>query len=66
MQNIDDRQVVALANFEIEFVVRGRDLQNTCAKLGIDRVVGDNRNFFTRQRPPNLSVDKPRVPFVVR
>ena len=39
MQHIDDRQLVALTDLEIEFVVRRRHLQNAGAKFRIDPVI---------------------------
>ena len=38
MQDIDHRQVVALADLEIDFVVRRRHLQHAGAEFRIDRL----------------------------
>ena len=57
MKNIDNRQLVTLADFEIGFVVRGRDLQNAGTEFGIDGIVGDDGKFFARERPPGVLAD---------
>ena len=53
-QNIDNRQVMALADFEIERVVRGRDFQNTGPEFRIDCFVGNDRNFLACERTPGV------------
>src|ERR1700730_11116710 len=45
---------MALANLEIQRVVRGRDFQDAGAEFRIDSFIGDNRNFLTRQWTPGV------------
>ena len=61
MQNIDDRQVMTLADFKIELVVRRRHLQNARAELRIDRFVGDDWNFLPRERTPDMFANQSRA-----
>ena len=42
-QNVDYRQIVALPDFEIEFVVSRRYLERAGAEFRIDRFVANNR-----------------------
>src|SRR5207253_9978916 len=49
---------MALSNLEIECVMGGRNFQNACAELGIDRFVGDDRKFFARQRTPGMFAEQ--------
>src|SRR5439155_1557838 len=58
IQNIDDWKVMALSNLEIEYVMGGRNFQNACAELGIDRFVGDDRKFFARERTTSIFADQ--------
>ena len=44
------RQVVALAGFEVVGVVRGRDLDDAGAELGIGEIVEDDRDLAIHQR----------------
>ncbi len=48
MKDVDDRQLVALADFEIDLVMSRRDFQNAGAELRIDRVIGDDGQGFAR------------------
>src|SRR5204862_5178902 len=42
MKHVDNRQLVALADFEIDLVMRRRHFQNAGAELWIDRFVSDD------------------------
>ena len=57
---------MTLADFEIELVVRRRNLQNTRPELRIDCFVGNDRNFFPRERTPGVFADQVEVSFVAR
>jgi hypothetical protein len=57
---------VALANLEIDLVVRRRHFQNTGAEFRINQFVSDNWNLLARQRSPTPLTDKVCVPLVVR
>ena len=59
-EDVDDGQVVALADFVVALVVRGRDLEHAGAEAFLHRVVGDDRNFFVMQRTPHLAADEMR------
>ena len=54
MQHIDNRQVMALTNLEINRVMRGRDFQDAGAEFRIDCLIGDNRNFLACQGTPRM------------
>ena len=64
-QDIDDRQIVTLTDFEIEFVVRRRDFQHAGAEFRIDRLIGDDRNLRAIKRSPDLFSDKASETLVV-
>ena len=64
VQHIHNRQLVALADFEIHFVVRRRYFQNTGPEFRIDRFVADDRNFLPCQRAPRLPPDQILVTLV--
>ena len=49
---------MALANFEVERVVRWRNFQNSRPELGIDSFVSDDGKFFARERAPCVLADK--------
>ena len=65
MQDVDDGQVVTLTNLEIERVVGRSNFQNSCPELRINRFIGDDGNFLTRQRPPCVLAEKIGISFVV-
>ncbi len=54
MKDVDDRQVVALPDLEIDLVVRGRDLEHAGAEVRIDRLVADDGQLRPIERPPDL------------
>ena len=54
MQHVDHRQVVPLADLEIEFVVRRRHFQNAGAEFRIDPFVADDRQLRAIERTPDL------------
>src|SRR6266550_7284826 len=58
MQNIDNRQVVALSDLEVECVVCRRDFQNSRPELRIDRFVGDNWKLLAYERTPRMFADE--------
>ncbi len=66
MQNVDDRQVVALADFKVHLVVRRCDFQNAGAEFRIDRFVRDDWKFFARERTPDVFADKIDISSVAR
>src|SRR5437870_4276345 len=45
----DDRQLMALADVEVIGIVSRRDLERTCAKVGIDKGVGYDRQLTPHQ-----------------
>ncbi len=58
-------QAVALADLEVVRVVRGRDLDGARAELGVDVLVGDDRDAAAGERQLDLGADEVRVPLVV-
>ena len=50
VEDVDQRQVVALADLEVVEVVRRRDLHRAGALLGIGIVVGDDRDQAADER----------------
>ena len=57
-QHVDNRQIVALADFEIEFVMRRSHFQSAGTEFRVDGLVGDNRECLTGQRSPDFSADQ--------
>ena len=56
---------MALADLEIDLVVRRRHFQNAGAEFRIDRFVSDDWNLLARQRSPGVFANKIGVPLVV-
>jgi hypothetical protein len=54
IQDIDDRQAMPLANFEVHFVVRRSHFQNTRAESRIDRCIADDRQLCAIERAPDF------------
>ncbi len=54
MQDIDHRQAVPLANFEIELVVRRGHFQNAGAEFRIDPCIADDRQLRAIERTPDF------------
>ncbi len=65
-QDVDHRQVVALADGVVVEVVGGRDLDAAAAEVWIDVVVGDDRDHTACQRQGDLFADQVLVTLVVR
>ena len=66
VERVDDRQLVALADLEIDLVVGRRDLESTGGESGIDRLVGDDGDLDTlAERAPDLLADKVGVAGIV-
>ena len=54
-EHVDDLKIMALTDFKVGLVVRGRDLERAGAELDVDMLVGDDRNFRLRKRPQHLA-----------
>ena len=71
-EHVDDRQLVAQADFKVRLVVRRRHLQHTGAEVERDVIVRDDRDaalllwHFERQRAIDVLADEMRVARVVR
>ena len=64
VHDIDDRQAVALADFEVVLVVAGRDLEGACAEVSLHVLVGNDRDFAPDERKPHLLADQVAVALV--
>lgn len=62
----DGGQVVALADLEVVRIVGGRHLDGAGAELGIDVLVGDDRDGAVGQRQLDELADEVLVPLVLR
>lgn len=60
------RQTVPLADLEVVRVVRGRDLDGARAELGVDVLVGDDRDAAAGERQLDLLADQVLVAVVLR
>ena len=58
VEDDERRQAVPAADLEVVRVVRGRDLDRAGAELGIDVVVGDDRDAATGERQLDLGADE--------
>ena len=58
VENVDQRQVVALAHLEIVEVVRGGDLHRAGALLGVGVIVADDGNPPPHQRQNDMAPDQ--------
>ncbi len=65
-EQVDHRQVVALADVVVIEVVRGRDLDAAGAEVGVDIVIADNRDLAVRQRQADHLADHVAVARVFR
>ena len=63
---VDHRQLVALANLEVDRVVAGRHLQRATAERPIDDIVGDDRQLPLDNRQDGLLANERSIAFVVR
>ena len=54
MKHVDYRQLVTLADLEIEFVVRRRHFQNAGAEFRIDRLIADDGQLRAIERTPDF------------
>ena len=72
VHDVDHRQLVALADFKVGFVMRGRHFEHAGPEFRIDMFIADDGNefLFARQfggqRPHNVLADELRVAFVLR
>ena len=66
VEDVDRRQRVAPADFEIVEVVRRRDLDRARALLGIGIFVGDDRDAAADERQDHVLADERLVALVVR
>ena len=72
IHNVDDGQLVPLADVEVRLVVRGRDFQHAGAESEIHVVVANDRDELFRvgnldgQRTANLLADEMRVARILR
>ena len=64
-ENVDRRQIVALADQIIDLVVRGRHLQAAGTEAQLQRVVGHDRNLAAHQRQHQNFAHELRVALVV-
>ena len=65
IEQLDHRQVVPLADFEIVEIMGGRDLDRTAALFRIAVLVGDNRYGAIGQRQNNILADQRGVALVL-
>ena len=65
VEDVDHRQVVALADLEVVEVVGRRDLHRAGALLRVGVFVGDDRDQPVDDRQPHLLADQGRVALVV-
>src|SRR5690625_4460210 len=66
MKDIDRLQIVTLPNFEVIFIVRGRDFKNPGSELAIDIRIGDDRNLLSRKRTPDMFSNQMFVTIIFR
>ena len=66
MQDVHDAEAVALADLEVELVVRGRDLERARAEGEVHGLVGDDGDRLARERPPHGFADEVGVTLVRR
>ena len=57
-EDLDLRQLVALADGVVVEIVRGRDLHDARAEFAVDVIVGDDRNFAVAQRQHDRLADQ--------
>ena len=63
--HVNFRQIVALADFEVVGIVRGRDFHDAGAEFAVDVGVRDDRNFAVHQRQHYVLADEVLVALVV-
>ena len=66
VDDFDLRKVVAKSRLEVVGVVRWRDFHGARTKLGLCKVVGDDRDFTIHQREQNFFAVKMRIALVLR
>src|SRR5690606_23188570 len=66
VEDVDQRQVVALAHFIVVEVVGWGDLHAASTKLAVDIVVGDDGDQAVDQRQQHMAADQVAVAFVFR
>src|SRR5690606_17515426 len=66
VEDVDQRQVVALADFIVVEVVGRGDLHAAGAELGVAVVVGDDRDAAAHQRQLDVAADQRLVALVFR
>src|SRR5690349_13282368 len=63
--NRDDFEVMTLSNLKIRWIMRWGNFDGTCAKLHINRFIGDDRDFAADDRHLDVHADEVFITFIV-
>ena len=66
IEDIEDRKVVAPADFEVQLVVSGSDFQDAGAEFAVDGFIRDNGEFLLGEGTPDFLADEAAVTLVLR